>query len=415
MLKSVEDISSTKKRLTIEIPADVIESEMVEGYRKAQQQARIPGFRPGKVPMTMIEKKYGKGIENDVLEKLVPQFYAEALKEASLVPVARPEMEQEIILVRQAPITMSMTVEVRPHIENLSYEGIPVKDIPVEVTEEDVEAVLKGAAEERAHYEPAEGPVQTGDMLTVDYTVENEDASAVDALIRVGSGPYPPAFFDALIGKNQGDVFDVAVEFPETMPSSFAGKTPKFTITIKEIKRKAVLPIDDELAKDLGFDSLQALKDKVAASLEAERRMEVERVQQLELLEKLVEKHEFDVPEILLEGELKRMYEEAKSREGFLGTQEEYNEQNRDKAIKAVKATILIDIIGEKEKIEVTEDDLRSAIMGFSARFNIAPEQVVKYYQQHDGSLAGLRNSIFEKKTLKLLLEKAIKEKGVAA
>lgn len=415
MLKSVEDISSTKKRLVIEIPADIIEQEIVRGYNEAQQQARIPGFRPGKIPMTIIEKKYGKGIENDVLEKLVPQYYAEALKEAGLVPVARPEMDQEIVLVRRAPITMSMTVEVRPHIENLSYEGITVKDVPVEVTAEDIDAVLKNAAEEKANYEPVDEAIQAGDLLTVDYTVENEDTSAKDALIKVGSGPYPPAFFDALVGRRKGDVFDVEVEFPATTPSSFAGKTPKFTITVKEIKRKNVLPIDDELAKDLGFESLQALKDRIVESLEAERRMEVERVQQMELVEKLVEAHAFDVPEVLVKGDLERMYNEAKARGTFEGTREEFDAANRDKAVRGTKATILIELIGEKEKVDVSEDDLRSAIMGFAARFNIAPDQVVKYYQQRDGSLAGLRNGIFEKKTLKLLLEKANKEKGVAA
>lgn len=415
MLKSVEDISSTKKRLIIEIPADIIEQEIVRGYNEAQQQARIPGFRPGKIPMTIIEKKYGKGIENDVLEKLVPQYYAEALKEAGLVPVARPEMDQEIVLVRQAPITMSMTVEVRPNIENLSYEGITVKDVPVEVTAEDIDAVLKNAAEEKANYEPVDEAIQAGDLLTVDYTVENEETSAKDALIKVGVGPYPQAFFDALVGRKKGDVFDVEVEFPATTPSSFAGKTPKFSITIKEIKRKNVLPIDDELAKDLGFESLQALKDKVVESLEAERRMEVERVQQMELVEKLVEAHAFDVPEVLIKGDLERMYNEAKARGTFEGTQEEFDAANREKAIKGTKATILIEVIGEKEKVDVSEDDLRSAIMGFAARFNVAPDQVVKYYQQRDGSLAGLRNGIFEKKTLKLLLEKANKEKGAAA
>lgn len=415
MLKSVEDISTTKKRLIIEIPADIIEQEIMRGYNEAQQQARIPGFRPGKIPMAIIEKKYGKGIENDVLEKLVPQYYAEALKEAGLVPVARPEMDQEIVLVRQAPITMNMTVEVRPNIENLSYEGIAVKDVPVEVTAEDIDAVLKNAAEEKANYEPVDETIQTGDLLTVDYTVENEETSATDALIKVGVGPYPQAFFDALVGKKKGDVFDVEVEFPATTPSSFAGKTPKFRITVKEIKRKNVLPIDDELAKDLGFESLQALKDKVVESLEAERRMEVERVQQMELVEKLVEAHAFDVPEVLIRGDLERMYNEAKARGTFEGTPEEFDKENREKAIKGAKATILIEIIGEKEKVDVSEDDLRSAIMGFAAHFNIAPDQVVKYYQQRDGSLAGLRNGIFEKKTLKLLLEKANKEKGAAA
>ena len=412
MLKSLEEISATKKRLTIEIPADVIESEIQKGMAEARQHARIPGFRPGKIPAAMVEKKYGKGIENDALEKLVPEYYSQALKEADLVPVARPEMESELMLVRQTPITMTLTVEVRPKIEPLVYEGIAVKDVPAAVSDEDVDNVLKNVAEEKGNYEPIEDAIQAGDLLTVDYTVEGEETSAKDTLIKVGVGPYPQEFFDAFVGKKKGDVFDIEVEFPATTPSSFAGKTPKFSVTVKETKRKSVLPIDDELAKDLGFENLQAVKDKVKENLEAEKKFEIERVQQMELLDKLVSSHEFEVPEVLLKGELERLFEEAKSRGAAEDTKEAFEKENLERATKAVKANILIEMIGEKEKVDVSEDDLKSAIMGFAARFNVSPENVVKYYTSRDGSLAGLRNGIFEKKTLKLLLEKATVEKG---
>ena len=412
MLKLFEDISATKKRLTIEIPADVVEAEIQKGLLEARQHVNIPGFRPGKVPANMIEKKYGKGIENDALEKLVPEYYTQALKNAELVPVARPEMESELTLIRDEPVTMTLTVEVRPKIEPLSYEGITVKDVPVAVSDEDVDTVLKNVAEEKGSFEPVEGDIQTGDLITVDYTVEGEETSAKDALIKVGVGPYPPAFFDAFVGKKNGDVFEIEVEFPATAASSFAGKTPKFNVTVKETKRKSVLPIDDELAKDLGFETLQAMKDKVRENLEAEKKFEVERIQQMELLEKLVSAHEFAVPEVLLKGELDRMLEDAKSRNSFEGTAEDFEKANHERAIKAVKANILIEVIGEQEKIDVSEDDLKSAVMGFASRFNVSPENVVKYYTSRDGSLAGLRNGIFEKKTMKLLLEKAAIEKG---
>ncbi|HMK43353.1 MAG TPA: trigger factor [Dissulfurispiraceae bacterium] len=413
MLKSVEDLSATKKRLTIEIPADVIEAEIQKGFTEAQKLARIPGFRPGKIPASMIEKKYGKGIENDVLEKLVPEYYGKALEEAGLKPVARPEMESGITLVRSVPVTMQLTVEVRPKVEPLVYEGIAVKDVPVVVTDEEVDGVMKNAAEEKGSYEPVDAPVQTGDLLTVDYAVEGDETPAKDTLIKVGAGPYPPVFFDALVGRRKGDIIDIEVEFPDTIPSSFAGKTPKFHLTIKEMKRKGVLPIDDELAKDLGFETLHAAKDKVRENLEAEKTFDAERKQQLEIVEKLVASHECQVPEGLIKADLERMLGEAQARGTFEGTPEEFEQQNRDKAVKAVKASILLEIIGEKENVQVSEDEMKNAIFGFAARFNISPENVVKYYTSRDGSLAGLRNGIFEKKTLKLLLEKATIEKGV--
>jgi trigger factor len=173
LLKALEDISSTKKRLKIEVPAEAIESEIKRGLNEAQKRARIPGFRPGKAPIHLIEKKFGKEIEADVMEKIIPEYYLKAIKEADITPVSRPVVEESFDFKRNEPISMTVSVEVRPRVENLDYENVTVKEVPVEVRDEEVDAVLNRLAEERATYESVDDAVNAGDLVTIDYTVED--------------------------------------------------------------------------------------------------------------------------------------------------------------------------------------------------------------------------------------------------
>jgi len=206
LLKSCEEISTTKKRLTIEIPANVVEAEIQKGLQEAQKKANIPGFRSGKAPLTIIEKRYGKSVESEVLEKIVPDHYIQAVKEADIKPVSRPEMEDAIDFKRNSSLSMTFTVEVRPKIEGLEYEGIPVKEVPIEITDSEVDDIIKNVAEEKGTFETIDDAVASGDLVTVDYTTE-DGVETKDAVIKVGSGPYPKEFFDALIGKKKGDGF----------------------------------------------------------------------------------------------------------------------------------------------------------------------------------------------------------------
>ncbi|MGW8272940.1 MAG: trigger factor, partial [Thermodesulfovibrionales bacterium] len=158
MIKSLEDISETKKRLQVEIPADVIEKKIQHSLEEVRKQARIPGFRPGKVPISIIEKRYGKQVESEVVEKVVTEYYAEAIKEADLTPVANPEWENADFQ-RNQPLTMTFAVEVLPKIESLAYEGIEVRDEEIAVSDEDVENVLMRTRAEHVRYDAVERAV----------------------------------------------------------------------------------------------------------------------------------------------------------------------------------------------------------------------------------------------------------------
>ena len=269
MATIIEDISSTKKRLKIEIPADILEKEYTGSLHNVRQRARIPGFRPGKAPMSMIEKKFGREIESELMEKLIPTYYSQAVKEADLSPVTMPKIETKIDLKRNEPLVFSLTVEVRPKIGNINYSGMKVADITASVDDKEVDDTLKGLQNDRAMFEAVDREIREDDLLIIDYVKldpagEKEIAAEKDKVMNLGSRLTPPGILDGLIGKKKGDIVEVALPEPagkELKEDSEKGN--KLRITIKEVKEKKLPEIDDEFAKDFGNDSLDALREKI--------------------------------------------------------------------------------------------------------------------------------------------------------
>ncbi|HKN19691.1 MAG TPA: trigger factor [Dissulfurispiraceae bacterium] len=415
MLKALEDISSTKKRLKIEIPADSIDIEIRKGLMDAQKKAKFPGFRPGKAPMTLVEKKFSKDIEAEVLEKIVSEYYFEAVREAGIKPVSRPSLEGSLDFRRNSDLSMTMTVEVMPKIENLTYEDIPVKSVPVEITEEEIITVMGNLADERATYEASDGPIQTGDLVTIDYTVREDQGLVKDVVLKVGSGPYPKEFFDGIQGHRKDEEVEIEASFPEDMQSPYAGKKHTFIIRVREVKKKMLPALDDEFAKDLGLENLEQVKEKVRGNLLNARNAQAEKAMQREILDKLLDQYMFEIPESMLNHELAGIISEMRASGKDDRSDEALMQAFRPGAEKSVKANMLMDMIGEKEGTAVSEDEVRDEIAATAHRFNLTPENVIKYYVTKDGSLEGIRHSLFVRKVLALLLAKAKIEKGAEA
>lgn len=411
MLKSLEDVTTTQKRLKIEIPVEIIESEIKKTLIDAQKRARIPGFRAGKTPMYLIEKKFGKDAEAEVLEKLIPEFYMKAVKEADIKPISSPVIEESYDFKRNEPFSMTIAVEVRPRVENLNYEGLTVREVTVDVTADEVDSILQRLAEERATYESVDVAAAPGDLITIDYIVKDEDISANDVVLKIGSGPYPQEFFDAIIGKKKDEEFTVEASFPENLQTQFAGKRSIFELKIKDIKRRNTPAIDDEFAKDMGIENISSLKDRVRENILASKNIEASRTKQKEILDKLIESHSFDLPESLLNAQINRMISEVRAASNDSRTDEEIKEEIRPHAEKSVKASILIELIGEKEGITVSEEEIKEDILRTAQMSYTSPENIMKYYIARDGSLEGLKQSVFEKKVLRFLLDKAKVEK----
>lgn len=407
MLKAVEGISDTKKRITIEIPAEVIESDMQQSLIEVQKKSQVPGFRPGKTPMSIIEKKYGKSIETEVLEKLIPQCYQKAIEDAGLKPISQPVVENSSDFIRNAPLSMTFMVEVRPELENIDYEGIKVNEIPVEVTEEEVENTLKNLLEEKASYESIDDAIISGDLITVDYKTDFEEAVNKDLILKVGSGPYPQEFHDALVNRKKEEEFEIEAGFPEDMQSLYAGKTVKFNMTVRDIKRRNIPSIDDDFAVDLGFDNLVVLREKIKESLLSAKSNKAKNLKSSQILDKLIEANNFEIPESMLNAKIEDFIAEIRAMRKDDRPEKELEKEVLPYAERAVRSFIIMEIIGEKEKIEVTEDEMKERVLDIAQSNRVSPDDVIKYYLARDRSLAALKYSIYEQKVMDLLLSKA--------
>jgi trigger factor len=414
MLKNIEEITKTKKRLSIEIPSEAIEEKIKDAFEKLRGRTKLPGFRQGKAPMPLLEKRFRKDVEGEVLEKIIPEFYSRAVKEAGIRPVANPVFEESVDFKRHNPISMTLTVEVLPKIDALNYERIKVKNIPVSVEEPEVEGTIKRLGEEKAVYEPTEEALGEGDVAVADYEIIEDGTSYKDQIIKVGSESLPAEFSAALIGKKKGDELDIKIKFPDDFHvKERAGREFTFHAKIKETKKARIPAMDDELAKDMGLETLDALRAHVREQILKSKTRTVSNIMKADVLKKIIDSHEFDIPESLLSMETAHLANEAiasgKAEEKDF---ERLKAELEGNARRNIKANILIDMIGEKENIEATEDELKEKIVELSRRLSLSPENVMKYYITRDGSLDGVRRSVFEDKVLNLLIEKADIEKG---
>jgi trigger factor len=308
LLKSVEDITPTKKRLKIEIPSDMVEVEIKNSLEMLRQQARIPGFRPGKAPISLIEKRFGKNVEAEVLEKIIPEQLSSAIREAGLNPITMPELEEELHFKRNSPINLSITVEVVPEIEKLTYDALTVKDIAAEVQEPEVEDTLTRLRNEKAVYEVADKEIEMDDFVSFEYVdseIAGEDIpSAKDIISKMGNEIFPHDLMERVMGKKKGDVFEFTTTFDEGKSKEIAGKTASIKVRISEVKRKNLPAIDDDFAKDLGFENVGELRDKLREKIYTAKKDQVRKMQKAQILNRLVESNTVEVPEVLLQKEL---------------------------------------------------------------------------------------------------------------
>ncbi len=429
MTTAVEDITSTKKRLKIEIPADTIEKEYRDSLDKMRQRAKVPGFRPGKAPLNLIEKRFGDDIKSDIIDRLVPEYYSKTLTEAELVPVTLPKFESEVELKRNEPLSFTLTVEVRPAISDLNYTGLKVDDVEVKVEDKEIDETIKGLQEGRAMYEVVEREIREEDLVVIDYvkcdpTGEKELSSAKDQVMNLGNKIAPKGILEELIGRKKGDIVEIAlpsVEGGEVIED--AGDGNRLKITIKEVKEKSLPVIDDELAKDFGHESLESLRGRVREGLLKAKKDKAAGGQKEKLLETLLQTYEFDIPESLLDRELESLVvneklSRKKSKELVAPEAEapeddaQLAEELRPKAVNNVKTAILLDVIAEKENIAASEEELRTRIGILARHFQTTPENVINLFVTKDGSLENLRRTIRDEKVMDLVLAKAEVAKG---
>ncbi len=418
MLQEVENVSSTSRRLKINVPSEIIQSEINSMYNEIRSTANIPGFRQGKVPQAILVKKFGKTVEAQVIEKIVPRSYMEAVREAKLDPVNYPDIDEKIELKPGEPLSFSVTVEIKPEVENLSYEGIALKKKTFTVTDDEVEKSIKLLQESRALYSVSDDELKEGDMAIInsDAFIEGqlkEELSYKEYPLVLGTEEMPKEFSEALTGRKKGDTVEVTIIFESSIPNdTLAGKEVLFKVLISETKKKNIPPVDDEFAKSADCSSVEEMKKKIHENLSRRREGEINLDYKKEILDHLIGKHDFDVPPSMLQGEIESMIHQEKENAMKKGEEarpdEEMIKEFESKARENVKSVLLLEAIGKKENIKVSNEDVQGAINEIAVRNNLQPEEVTKLYAVREGSMDALRSRLFADKVMEMILEKAV-------
>jgi trigger factor len=422
MKASVEEISSIKKKMSIEIPENQVAKEVESFYKDLGKKAKIKGFRPGKVPRDILERYFKDYVKAEVIQKLIQDTYPQALSEADLQPVSPPVIDPGEFE-NGKPFQYSAVIEVKPDIKLEGYTGLKIEGKKEEVKDEEVEERLKALQNLHANLKTiSEGrPIQTGDYVIVDYEASMEGkplegGKAIDFTMEVGSGQFIPALEEKLIGLRPEEEKEIEVSFPEDYGyKKWAGKTISFHVKIKEIKEKILPPLDDEFAKDLGdYASLEELKAKLRGEIEKEKALGLERQLKDQVVDQLLEANPFEVPESLVQEQAKAMVSDAKLRLAAQGvdlknlgvSEEKLQEDYKSMAQKQVKAFLILEKIAGQEGIAVTDDEADDRLREMSERMHQKFDVVRRYYEKN-GLLPEVKAGIIRDKTLNFLLEKA--------
>ena len=417
----VNELDACKRGLQVEIPGEQVSEEMDRAMREYSRRARVPGFRPGKIPMEVVKQRFGKELRDEVIGRMVQEYALRALQEKKLQPVHDPVLD-EVTYESGQPLVFKATFEVRPVVSVSDYHKIPVSVTRREVTEEMVETSVRGLAERAAKLEAVTGrPAQKGDYVVGTLScrfLKGKGRDLVDEplLLEAGAEDNHPDFNAALLGIQAGETRSFEIAYPEDDASeALRGTTVAYTLNVKEIKKKVVPPIDDDLARELGnFQDLAALRETVKR--EVERRAGAAEAAEAKdrILSHLVERHGFEVPAALVEeqidGRLEGIVREMMARgvdptKASVNWQEE-REKLRPGATKMVRAMLILEAIAAQEGIEATEDDVNNVLRDEARRHN-ASITALKEQLAAKARLAGLRRQIVREKVLDFLLNDA--------
>ncbi len=415
---------SCERELAIEVPADVVQKETDSIVQEFTRHARIPGFRRGKVPASVIRARFAEDIKSEVVDKLVPKFFREQVEKQGLTVVSQPKVSELKIEAGQ-PLRFKATFEVLPPIEVTAYKEVRAERPEVAVTDDEVEASLKHLQEQQASFSAIEGrPVQDADFAQVSFESKPKDAepdakpiTMDDVLVQIGGENTVKEFTENLRGANVGEerTFDVtyASDFQD---QRLAGKSMIYSVRVKGIKQKNVPELNDDFAKEVGdFKDLAELRAKVREQMEAEKKHHAEHEAKDKLVDELVRRNDFPVPEALVERQIDLRLERGLRALAAQGMRAEDMKKmdfsrlragQREQALKEVKASLILDRIADAEKIEVSDQEVEKEIHSLAEQTK-QPADAVRARLTRDGALDRIRDRIRSEKTLDFLFSRS--------
>ncbi|AVT81868.1 trigger factor [Rhodopseudomonas palustris] len=426
-----------KREFQVNVPAADIDAKIDEKLADLKDKVRLNGFRPGKVPTAHLKRVYGRSVAAETIDKLVRDtndgiFSERGFRLATEPKITMPQDQKEIedILEGKSDLNYTVAIEVVPAIELADFKSFSVEKPVVEVADSDVDEAIKRIADaNRAYADKAEGAkAETGDRVTVSFkgTIDGvafDGGTGEDIPVVIGSASFIPGFEDQLVGISVGETRTIKVTFPTNYASeTLAGKPAEFETTATKLEAPQETTIDDEFAKTLGLESLDKLKEAAKTRLAAEyagaSRLKVKR----QLLDRLDEAHKFDAPPSLIEQEFEVMWRSINAEMQSTGktfadentTEDAAKEEYRKIADRRVRLGLVLSEIGEKNKIQVTDDEVSRAVIERARQMPGREKEVWDFYRSNPEALAQLRAPIYEDKVVDFILELAnVTEKPV--
>ena len=427
-----ESKTSTRREIQVEVPAEIVSSETEKVVQKLQKGVRLPGFRRGKVPASVIRSRFAEEIKSEVVEALIPRYFHEEAERQKLLPVSQPRVT-DLHVHEGEPLRFKASFEVLPEIEVSGYQNLSVPKADTSVSEQEVETSLQNLREQHATYTAVEGrAIANGDFAQVSFRGEPRPAASGtgaaakvaaakpvnvdDVLVEIGGASTVREFSDNLRGASAGDVRSFEVAYPaEFSDPRLAGKTFSYAVNVKGIKQKSLPEWNDDFAKELGsFTGLDDLKQKVRASLEQEKQRAGEREGKEKLMDELVKRHDFEVPEALVERQIDLRLERGLRALAAQGMRTEdmrkmdFNRLRagqREAAVREVKASLLLDRIADAENIQVSDEEIDHEVTSLATQTQQTPE-AVKARLTREGALERIRNRLRNDKALDFLYRK---------
>ena len=426
------------RELRVTVPAAEIGEKVEKKLAELAKTVRLPGFRPGKVPVAHLRRMYGKQVKAEIVEETLRESMQQALEKADLVAAYEPEVEIEggeegaqKVIESDADLAYVMKFEVMPEFDvPEDFSDIEVTRYKVQVPEEDVEEALENVARQFRDFEDKgeDAAAEKGDRLLISFVgridgEEFEGGSAQNVPLELGSGQFIPGFEDQLIGAKAGEERIVKVTFPEDYGAEkLAGKEAEFTVTVEAVQAPKDQVVDDEFARKLGLESLEALRERVREQLAAEYEQTAQALVKQEALDALDAKFDFPVPEKLVDYEFEQIWHTLQHQMQENGTtfedegtsEEEARKEYREIAERRVRLGLVIGAIGRKAGVDVSQEELQQALIAKAQQYPGQEQQVIEFYQKTPEALVELRAPIFESKVLDHILSQAkVEEKEI--
>ena len=420
-----------KHEFKVTVDADDIKAGIEKRLREIGRQVKLPGFRPGKVPLTVLRQRYGSSVLGEVLERTVNDTSSAAMREQKLRPALQPKVEI-VAFDEGKDLEYKLAVEVLPDVVPMNFAELKLERLRPEIPDGDIDQALERIAHQQRKDAPVEREAAKGDIIVIDFAgsidgTEFPGGSAKGHRLELGSGQFIPGFEDQLLGAKAGDQRTVKVTFPADYGAAdLAGKEASFAVEVKEVRELKPQPIDESLAEAVGLENLQALRDAVRQQIERDYGNIAQQRLKRRLLDRLAERHHFPVPQGMVDIELDviwKQFEAERERAKQQGVAEP-DEGKIDEEIKAeyraiaerrVRLGLLLSEVGRNNNIQVSQEELNRALMEEARRYPGQERQVVEYYRNHPGAFDNLRAPIFENKVIDYILEIAqVSDRSIA-